>query len=192
MRASTHTRAELSTRDRASHQAPCRSPHPKASKSPPSPSPKASSCGPAVLEEAHQSLPAALLNHALCPRLPRLSHEQYRPPQCQLQYNHDPYLLLHPHLNRAPYRNPLQPSMGQQTTRDPHQHHELLPLPHHPPPHQPPPRNPLSKPYTTSPASQQASSVCAKTRSSSSPRKKTTVCPSHPPSPPNTPQTNMI
>lgn len=157
MRGSIHTRVEQSTRDRVNRLALSQSPHRRASKWPPSPSPRASFCGPAVQEEGRQSSPAALHNHDLCPLLPLLSHEQCLLRRYPLQRNHDPCLplcLLRPHRNQDLYRNPLQRSMAQQTTRDRRQRHECPLHLHLHPPHQPRQRNLPSEPSTTSPASQ--------------------------------------
>ena len=159
MRESIRTRVEPSTQARESPQALSRKPHPKASKWLRNPSPRASFCGPAVLVEVPRSLPAVLRSRDLCPLLPLLSHEQCHLLLCQLLYNRDPYLppyLPRPHLNQDPYRNPLQPSMGQQTTRDRRQHHEHLLRPHHLLPPLPHPRSLLSRHFTTLQASQPA------------------------------------
>lgn len=161
-------------------QALSQNPHRRASKSLPSLSPKESCCGPAVQEEALRSLLAALHNRVLCPLLPPLSHEQYPRPQCQLQCSHDPYLPLYlppPRLNQDLYLSLLQPSMDQQTTRDRRQHHEHHLHPHPLRLHLPRQRNPHLRHSTTLLVSQLVNLVCARMRSSSSRRRKTTVRP---------------
>lgn len=205
MRELMFTRVQLSTPARENPPTPCPSPHQRASKSPPSPSQRESFCGPVALEEARRSSPAVQHSRDQCPPQPPLSHAQcLQLPPCQAPLNHEAYLQLPPcralpshaqcpqlppclYPSPDPSRNPWQPSTAQQTTRAQTRHHEhLLPLPRHLQPlplrHQ---RNPPSKPCTTSPANPRASSVCARMKSSSSRRKKTTVrsCPSPLPKP---------
>lgn len=205
MRELIFTRVQLSTLARENPPTQCLSPHQRASKSPPSPSQRESFCGPVALEEARRSSPAVQHSRDQCLPQPPLSHAQcLQLPPCQAPLNHEAYLQLPPcralpshaqcpqlppclYPSPDPSRNPWQPSTAQQTTRAQTRHHEhLLPLPRHLQPlplrHQ---RNPPSKPCTTSPANPRASSVCARMKSSSSRRKKTTVrsCPSPLPKP---------
>lgn len=205
MRESICTRVQPSTPVRENLPTQCPSPHRRASKSPPSPSQRANSCGPVALEEAPRSSPAAQHSRDRCPLQPPLSHEAYlqlppcqapaplnheacpQLPPCRVPHSHAQCPQLPPCLGPrpGPSRNPWPPSTAQQTTRAQTRHREhLLPLPLLPQQpllrHQ---KSPPSRPCTTSPASPRASSVCARMKSSSSRRRKTTVRPLPPTNP---------